>query len=159
MILPSMLTTSIETHWYVNQVHPPRGTRYPESTDGSTTKDGALESLSNYFISASQITFRETTLGVGGFGTVKLANFWSTDWLWFRRTATLVAVKFPHTDKSGLPLRTAIVNSGVLAVYRDSLTIDSPHFRSENCKGDESLGFLQACKCTLVHGIPSQCKL
>lgn len=55
---------------------------------------------------------RQTILGEGGFGTVKLADMWSTSWIKYGGTPTTVAVKELQTDKIKLAHgRTAFVSS------------------------------------------------
>ncbi|KAG8943310.1 hypothetical protein FRC04_002934 [Tulasnella sp. 424] len=70
--------------------------------------DQVLQSLSDYYISKRRLKVHETTLGKGGFGTVKLAELWPNVWIQFGGTPTTVAVKELRTENhDGVPLRTA----------------------------------------------------
>lgn len=73
-----------------------------ESTHDSLSPEAleeVLQSLSDYFIPLRRMKIRQTILGEGGFGTVKLADMWSTSWIKYGGTPTTVAVKELQTDK------------------------------------------------------------
>lgn len=74
-------------------------------------KDHVLQSLSDHFIPKRRLKLRETVVGVGGFGTVKLAELWSGSWMKFLGRPTIVVVKELQTERfKGMELRIAFVS-------------------------------------------------